>query len=119
MTLIEGIKNGCINYNKICLDDYLIQTFQDIWRRFVPANTPYAMGIGNPFMHLSAEPFCFLRLNHKVPDFNIGWTVSAVRRVCDYAYVNDEFKRIISSDENCKKIIDHLVNLFGLKALII
>lgn len=114
MALIEGIKNGRIIHNKICLGDYLIQTFKDIWRRFVPANTPYTMEIGNPFMHLSAEPFYFLRLKHKVPNFNIGWTVSAVKRVCDYAYVNDEFKRIISSDENCRKIIEHLVNIFGL-----
>lgn len=115
MALMKGIKDGCINHNKIYLDDYLICTFENLWKEYVPANTPYAMEIGNPFMHLSAEPFYFLHLTAEVHNFNRGWTIGAINRVCDYAYVGDEFKQIVISDENSRIIIEHLIKLFELK----
>lgn len=115
MALMKGIKDGCINHNKIYLDDYLICTFENLWKEYVPANTPYAMEIGNPFMHLSAEPFYFLHLTAEVHNFNRGWTIGAINRVCDYAYVRDEFKQIVISDENSRIIIEHLIKLFELK----
>lgn len=119
MTLMKGIRDGRINHNKICLEDYLIRTFKDLWVRYVPTNTPFAMEIGNPFMHLSSEPFYFLHLTTEIPNFNIGWTVSAINRVCDHAYVSNEFKLAVISDENSRIIIEHLVNLFGLNGSII
>lgn len=115
MALICGIRAGHINHRKICLDDYLIQTFKDLWVKYVPIGFPYAMEIGNPFIHLSSEPFYFLHTISDIPDFNIGWSVSAVKRVCDYAYVSDDFRNIIMSDDNTREITKHLVNEFGLK----
>ena len=115
MALICGIRAGHINHRKICLDDYLIQTFKDLWVKYVPIGFPYAMEIGNPFMHLSSEPFYFLHTISDIPDFNIGWSVSAVKRVCDYAYVSDDFRNIIMSDDNTREITQHLINEFGLK----
>ena len=115
MALMKGIKDGRINHNKIYLDDYLICTFEDLWKEYVPANTPYMMEIGNPFMHLSAEPFYFLHLTAEVHNFNRGWTTGAINRVCDYAYVRDDFKQIVISDENSRIIIEHLIKLFELK----
>ena len=115
MALIKGIKDGHINHNKIYLDDYLICTFENLWRKYVPTNTPYMMEIGNPFMHLSAEPFYFLHLTANVYNFSRGWTTGAIKRVCDYAYVCDEFKQIVISDENSRIIFEYLINLFGLK----
>lgn len=115
ITLICGIRAGHINHRKICLDDYLIQTFKDLWVKYVPIGFPYAMEIGNPFMHLSSEPFYFLHTISDIPDFNIGWSVSAVKRVCDYAYVSDDFRNIIMSDDNTREITKHLINEFGLK----
>ena len=115
MALIKGIKDGHINHNKIYLDDYLICTFENLWRKYVPTNTPYMMEIGNPFMHLSAEPFYFLHLTANVYNFSRGWTTGAIKRVCDYAYVSDEFKQIVISDENSRIIFEYLINLFGLK----
>lgn len=115
MALMKGIKDGRINHNKIYLDDYLICTFENLWKEYVPANTPYMMEIGNPFMHLSAEPFYFLHLTAEVHNFNRGWTTGAINRVCDYAYVRDDFKQIVISDENSRIIIEHLIKLFELK----
>lgn len=115
MCIMKGIRDGRINYNRICIDDYLIQTFNELWVQHVPTNTPYTMEIGNPFIHLSAEPFYFLHLTAEIDNLNKGWSIGAINKVCDYAYVSNRFKQIVVSNENSRTITEHLIDIFGLK----
>lgn len=115
LTIMEGISEGVLNHNKICLDTYLIQTYMKLWKKYVPSECPYTMDLCNPYMYLSSEPFYFLHFTVK-PDPKIkgSWGVSSIKGVCDYAYISDEFYSKIKSVANRIAIKTFLINKFNL-----
>ena len=115
LTIMEGVSEGILNHNKICLDTYLIQTYMKLWGKYVPAECPYTMDLSNPDMYLSSEPFYFLHFTVKpAPKIKGSWGISSIKSVCDYAYINDEFYSIIKSVANRIEIKSFLINQFNL-----
>ena len=115
MTIMEGVSEGILNPNKICIDTYLIQTYMKMWEKYVPKECPYTMDLCNPYMYLSSEPFYFLHFTVKPePQIKGSWGVSSIKSICDYAYISDEFRSIIRSVANRIKIKTFLINQFNL-----
>lgn len=115
MTIMEGVSEGVLNPNKICIDTYLIQTYMKLWEKYVPKECPYAMDLCNPYMYLSSDPFYFLHFTVKPePKIKGSWGISSIKSICDYAYISDEFSTLLRSVANRIKIKTFLINQFNL-----
>lgn len=115
MTIIKGIMTGHI-CDKIYLDKYLISTYENIWNKYVPKNSSFRMDLANPFIHLSSEPFYNIHFIKTVENLNIGWTISRVKQICDYAYIDERFVEIIKVKKYRDEIITSLMSLFELRS---
>lgn len=64
---------------------------------------------------MASEPFYGLHLVKDIPYTQIKKNISAIREVCDYAYISAELKELILDKEQRSIIIGHIIKEFGLK----
>lgn len=114
LSIIKLVSNGSIE-DKIYLDQQLIDVFEDIWNKVVVSSNSFAIDICNPYIHMASEPFYGLHLVKDIPYTQIKKNVSAIREVCDYAYISAELKELILDKEQCSIIIGHIIKEFGFK----
>ena len=114
LSIIKLVSNGSIE-DKIYLDQQLIDVFEDIWNKVVVSSNSFAIDICNPYIHMASEPFYGLHLVKDIPYTQIKKNISAIREVCDYAYISAELKELILDKEQCRIIIEHIIKEFGLR----
>lgn len=114
LSIIKLVSNGSIE-DKIYLDQQLIDVFEDIWNKVVVSSNTFAIDICNPYIHMASGPFYGLHLVKDIPYTQIKKNISAIREVCDYAYISAELKELILDKEQCRIIIEHIIKEFGLR----
>lgn len=116
LSIIDLIEEGYIYSSRVYMNEFLIEKFGSLWKRYALHIEYYIQDICAPFLFMESEPFYKLKFKDEnwkgKPNWKNTKSIERVRDIVDYAEIDNDIFVLLQDEKNRSRTRVALINTY-------